>query len=98
MTLPFATVADGSLIKVPSVSPIPVSVVIAVACGSPMRFGTNTGGPEDTTKFTAEFGSTKVPDDGLCEITLPATTVVDDCKVTVPNVSFAPERVKLAVV
>src|SRR5580693_2359970 len=48
------------------------------------------GGPEETTRSTAEPTFTNVPAVGLSLITLPAATVLLDCVVTVPTVRPAP--------
>ena len=55
-----------------------------------------TAGPVDTVRFTAEPAATDVPAIGDSEMTLPAATVDDDCKVTVPTISPAPVRVVVA--
>ncbi len=79
ITRPDATVALDCEVTAPTVSPAPVSVLVAEACVIPTTFGTATlGGPLETTKFTPEPDVTIVPAAGLSEITSPEATVALD--------------------
>src|SRR3989440_1575754 len=91
MTLPAATVLLDCRVTAPRVRPAPVMALVAAACVWPTTFGTATCvGPLETTRLTAEPLATLVPAVGLSLMTLPAATVLLDCRVTAPRVRPAP--------
>ena len=71
----------------PTVRPAPASTVEAFCCDKPTTLGTVAGGgPDDTTKFTAEPRATAAPAAGFWLMTVPAGTVELVCGVTLPTV------------
>jgi hypothetical protein len=90
ITLPEGTVALLAVLTVPTVRPAPVSAPVAPACVRPTTFGTDTGGPVLTVRFTAEPYPTLVPASGFSLITLPEGTVALLAVLTVPTVRPAP--------
>src|SRR6059058_4425286 len=100
MTLPEATVLLDCIVTAPLVRPALVMALAAAACVWPTTFGTATCptglGPVETTRLTAEPFATLVPAAGLSLITLPDSTVVLDCIVTVPAVRPALVRALVA--
>src|SRR5208282_4682229 len=97
MTLPTAMLALAACVTAPTVRPAPVIAVVAAAWLAPTTLGTATGGgPEETTRVTAEPFVTRVPAAGLSLMTFPAATLALDACVTAPAVSPAPAIALLA--
>src|SRR4029453_8461901 len=87
MTLPDATVSLLAVVTAPTFRPALVIAVVAAACVRPTTFGTAmSGGPDDTTRFTAVPALTPVPAAGSWLMTRPAGTVVLVWLVTVPTI------------
>src|SRR5207237_5186757 len=86
MTDPDGTVVLDAVVTVPTVSPAFAIAVDAAACVRPTTFGTTAGGPDETTRSTAETAATSVPPEGLWLMTDPADIVVLDAVLTVPTV------------
>src|SRR5205814_1980037 len=91
ITDPAGTVVLDAVVTVPGTNPAPVIAVVAAGCVRPTTLGTaTTGGPADTTRFTALPVTACVPAVGLWLITDPARTVLLDAAATVPSTNPAP--------
>ena len=81
---PAGTVALFWFVTTPIVSPAPVRAAVAALSLRPTTLGTMTGGavggPEDTTRLTAEPEATEAPAAGFWPMTLPAGTVALACR------------------
>src|SRR5688572_10828073 len=91
MTDPLGTVMLDAVVIAPTVSPTPVSAVVAAACGELTTFGTATcGRPEEMTSATALPMTTSAPAAGSWLMTDPLGTVMLDAVVMPPTVSPTP--------
>ena len=93
MTVPGANGVPVAWVTAPTTKPADVIALFAAACVKPVTLGTSAPlVPSEITSDTAVPGGRDCPTAGLCEITDPAGTLPDCCRVIVPTSSCAASK------